>query len=74
MSSAYQATLPEADYEYAVSALGETKERREQCLTEINNWLDENPQINANRHPVNLLHFLRGSKFQMDKAKRRLEQ
>lgn len=69
----YEERLPVDLYDHAREALGETKERREQCLTEINKWLDENLHINADRDPVSLLHFLRGSKFRMDKAKRKIE-
>lgn len=72
MSITYVESLPSAHYEVAEKKLGETKEVRERCLAEINSWLDENPHINAQRDAVNLLQFLRGAKFQMDKAKRRI--
>lgn len=68
----YVETLPAAHYEIARKQLGETKETRDKCLAEINSWLDENPHINAQRDAVNLLQFLRGSKFRMDKAKQRI--
>lgn len=73
MGAQYEEKLPAIDYEYAHKTLGETKETRERCLSEIQQWLDENPRINANRNTTSLLHFLRGAKFRMDKAKHRIE-
>lgn len=73
MGAQYEETLPAHNYEYAQKSLGETKDARDRCLLEIQNWLDDNPKINANRDITSLLHFLRGSKFRMDKAKRRIE-
>lgn len=72
MDIKYVERLPAAHYEIAKEKLGETKEMREKCLAEINNWLDKNPHINAQRDAVNLLQFLRGAKFRMDKAKQRI--
>lgn len=72
MDITYVETLPAVHYEIAEIHLGETRETRDRCLAELNSWLDENPHINAQRDPVNLLQFLRGAKFQMDKAKRRI--
>lgn len=73
MSIQYEEKLPAHNYEYAQKYLGETKDSREQCLMEIQKWLDDNPKINANRDSTSLLHFLRGAKFKMDKAKKRIE-
>lgn len=73
MTNLYEEKLPAHNYEFAREYLGETKESREHSLEELNKWLDENPQINANRDVVSLLHFLRGSKFRMEKAKQRIE-
>lgn len=69
----YKEKLPAEMYDYAREKLGETSDVREKCLIELNEWLDENPHINANRDATVLLHFLRGSKFRMDKVKRRIE-
>lgn len=69
----YEERLPVEQYDYARKTFGETKERREECLKEIIQWLDENMHINADRDPVSLLHFIRGAKFRMDKAKKRIE-
>lgn len=73
MSIIYEEKLPIQNYEFARKSLGETKDTREKCLGELRKWLDENPYINANRDTVSLLHFLRGSKFQMDKTKNRIQ-
>lgn len=73
MCAQYDENLPAHNYEYARKTLGETKDARDRCLLEIQNWLDENPKINANRDVVSLLHFLRGAKFRMDKAKQRIQ-
>lgn len=73
MGSGYEEKLPAELYEQARDNLGETKETREQCLSELNKWLDDNPHIHADRRPISLLHFLRGSKFRIDKAKRKIE-
>lgn len=73
MSALYEEKLPAHNYEYARKSLGETIDTREKCLKEIQKWLDENPHINANRDTVSLLHFLRGSKFRMDKTKSRIQ-
>lgn len=73
MDTQYDEKLPAHHYEYAEKALGETKDARDRCLAEIHKWLDENPKINANRDTTLLLHFLRGAKFRMEKAKERIE-
>lgn len=73
MKVTYEEHLPATNYEFARKSLGETKEIRDRCLCEIYQWLDANPKLNANRDPTALLHFLRGAKFKMDKAKQRIE-
>lgn len=73
MSSIYEEKLPANVYDFAQRNLGETRGIREKFLTEINKWLDENPHINAFRDPTNLLHFIRGAKFDIDKAKKKIE-
>lgn len=73
MSVPYEEHLPAHNYEFARKSLGETKDARDRCLKEIQKWLDDNPKINANRDTVTLLHFLRGAKFRMDKAKHRIQ-
>lgn len=69
---AYELHLPEQCYQQAEQNLGETPEVREQCLKDIQKWLDQNPHINAHRDTKTILHFLRGAKFVPDKAKRKM--
>lgn len=69
----YEESLPAHNYEYAEKFLGETRDGRDRSLLEIHKWLDKNPEINANRDVTSLLHFLRGSKFEMEKTKNRIE-
>lgn len=73
MSVTYKEKLSDKDYEYAQRYLGESKEARVEALAELNEWLDDNTHINAQRDPAHLLHFLRGAKFQLDKAKLRIK-
>lgn len=73
MSDIYEENLPAESYVYAKEFLNETKEVRDYCLKEVINWLNDNPHINAYRHPVHLLHFLRGAKFRLEKAKFKIE-
>lgn len=68
----YECDLPAECYRYAEEALGETKEVREQSLSEIYKWLDQNPNINADRRAKSILHFLRGAKFRIEKAKNKI--
>lgn len=72
MDKTYAERLSAVHYEVAEQKLGETREIRDSCLAELNSWLDENPHINAQRDAVSLLQFLRGAKFQTDKAKQRI--
>jgi hypothetical protein len=59
-------------YEYDASCLGETSsEIREQAICELTNWLDENPHIHAHRD-IMLLYFIRGCKYNLEKAKKKI--
>lgn len=68
----YECHLPEHCYQQAVEILGESPEIREQSIKDIQKWLDQNPQINAHRDTKTILHFLRGAKFRLDKAKSKM--
>lgn len=57
---------------HAERELGETHQVRQQCMLEIHQWLDANPHINAHRDAQSILHFLRGAKFRVDKAQRKI--
>lgn len=65
--------LPMKCYTDAKLLLGETDELRAHSISTILDWLDANPAINANREITSILYFLRGSKFDLDKAKRKIE-
>lgn len=65
----YVSTLDRAALEHAASELGETPEARDSALAEIGAWLAANPHIRARRDARSVLHFLRGSKFRLDRAK-----
>lgn len=65
----YECHLPAECYQQAEQILGETPEVREQTIRDIHKWLDQNPHINAHRDTKTILHFLRGAKFRLDKAK-----
>lgn len=68
----YQTTLTPECLEYAAQALGETTEVRQKCMLEIHQWLDANPHINAHRDAQSILFFLRGAKFRVEKAQRKM--
>lgn len=72
-ASGYEETLPAEDYEYAKQFLGETAEQRNKMISEILQWLKENPQINAPRNAVAVLRFLRATRFRLDVCKKRIE-
>lgn len=69
----YDAQMSKECYQHSEKVLGETEEIRETSLTEIYNWLDNNPKINAHRDAKTILHFLRGTKFNIDKAKKKIK-
>lgn len=71
-SSSYETQLSTECLAFAESELGETKETRERCMAEIDDWLDANPHINAHRDAQSVLHFLRGAKFRIEKAKKKM--
>lgn len=68
----YNKTLPEEAYLYAQKELQETDRIRQDSLILINQWLDENPTIPAIRSPINLLYFLRSTKFNLDETKEKI--
>lgn len=57
---------------HAERALGETVAKRVDGIAEIHRWLDENGHINAHRDSQSILYFLRGSKYNIDKAKNKM--
>lgn len=73
VSYEYNLSLSSECYKNAKLMLGETDELRQQSIIEIINWLNENPTINGNRDVINILYFLRCSKYKLDKAKRKIK-
>ncbi|KAJ6648879.1 Retinol-binding protein pinta [Pseudolycoriella hygida] len=65
--------LPKECLMYSEQNLGETKIKREENLREIISWIDEDSQLKLHVHSnVWLMYFLRSTKFQIEKAKRKL--
>lgn len=69
----YQEVLCPKYYEAANKLLGETREVRNEQVQVIQRWLAENPQINAHNDPRTIIFFLRGAKFDVDKAKKKIK-
>lgn len=69
----YSCSLPEDCYTFAEAHLNETSNRREESLTEFCTWIDENPELNVEKDVVHLLYFLRGAKFNVEKAKDKIK-
>lgn len=69
----YTDSLPESCKKFSEEDIGETEEIRQESLTHIQQWLSENPNINADPNPVFLLYFLRSCKFNVDKTKERIK-
>lgn len=65
----YRSQLTESCKKFAEDDIGETEEKRDESLAIIKEWIDENPEINANPDPVPLLYFLRACKFDIDRTK-----
>ena len=65
--------LTEKCYNHAEKTLGESDDVREESIREIQDWLEENPTINAHRHVDYILYFLRRSKFNIEDTKRKIE-
>lgn len=66
-------TLTIDDYKFAEEVLGETAEKRETGIQEILQWYDDNPKINGHRDRLTILYFLRGAKFNIEKAKKKIK-
>ena len=66
-------SLPKQCNEDAFQLLGERKSLRNQQIQLIQKWLQENPQVNAHPDPRTIIFFLRGCKFDVDKAKKKIK-
>lgn len=66
-------TLDAAAREFAEKNLGETDITRHQTIREIREWLHANPNLNARHDDRTILAFLRGCKFNTERAKQKIE-
>ncbi|XP_055716432.1 retinol-binding protein pinta [Phlebotomus papatasi] len=69
----YSCSLPADCYIFAEAHLNETSNRREESLAKFCKWIDENPELNVEKDVVHLLYFLRGAKFNVEKAKDKIK-
>jgi len=68
----YKFTLSTDAEKYAEEFLHETRENRADSIRQIKKWLEDNPDINANTEDAIILAFLRGSKFNLNRAKEKI--
>lgn len=66
-------SLDENTQKFVKEVLNETEETREKCIKEIQQWLLENPKINARSDPGSILTFLRCCKFNVERTKSRIK-
>lgn len=71
--SVYQEVLSDQFYADAFQLLGETRELRNEQVEVIQKWFLDNPKINGQNDPRTILFFLRGCKFNVDKAKKKIK-
>lgn len=71
-SKEYICKLPEEVQTYAKDVLGETEMSRRSGLDELKKWAEENPYLHIRTEEKYLLPFLRVSKFNLDKSKRKI--
>uniref|UniRef100_A0A1L8DZJ5 Putative phosphatidylinositol transfer protein sec14 n=1 Tax=Nyssomyia neivai TaxID=330878 RepID=A0A1L8DZJ5_9DIPT len=69
----YNCSLPSECYAFAEAQLNETQSTRDTSLAALQTWISENPEFNVERDVVHLLYFLRGAKFNVDKAKDKIK-
>ncbi|XP_017780085.1 PREDICTED: alpha-tocopherol transfer protein [Nicrophorus vespilloides] len=68
----YEWKLDEDARKFAEENLKETEEKRTRFVAEIRSWYDENPEINGCRDADAIVPFLRGCKFDLERAKIKL--
>lgn len=68
----YKCSLPAAAKQHAAEYLHEQEERRDVDICQILDWLQTQPHLHARRDPVNVVRFLRGCKFDLEKTKCKL--
>lgn len=69
----YKPTISDEDLKFAETDIGETVEVRDAGLVSIMSWLNDNPDINADKSVLNLLRFLRTCKFDIDRTKDKIK-
>lgn len=69
----YETSLSDEDLKFAETDIGETVEARDAGLKEILAWLNENPQINADKNVRNIVCFLRACKFNIERTKDKIK-
>lgn len=73
MKIEYDCILSADCQEYAKNVLKETPENRDLSVEAIISWLRENPQIRVYDDVKYIVFFLRGAKFNIEKAKRKIK-
>lgn len=69
----YVCTLSPELQKQAKDELNEDPERRQQDIETIRKWLKKQPHINARMDDWNILRFLRGCKFSLERTKEKLD-
>jgi len=69
----YVCTLSPELQKQALEELNEDPERRAQDIEAIRTWLKKQPHINARMDDWNILRFLRGCKFSLERTKEKLD-
>ncbi|XP_059611480.1 retinol-binding protein pinta [Phlebotomus argentipes] len=69
----YTCSLSSECYNFAEANLNETPNERADALAKLCTWIDENAELNVERDTVHLLYFLRGAKFNIEKAKDKIK-
>lgn len=74
MMQKYEALLNETCYQHAEEHLGETVTRRNAGIAEIQQWLqNEQPNITLPSDVRYIVYFLRTTKFDVTKTKRKIQ-
>ncbi|XP_021930137.1 retinol-binding protein pinta isoform X2 [Zootermopsis nevadensis] len=68
----YICSLPPVAKQHAAEYLHENEEKRDSDICHILDWLQGQSHLHARRDPVNVVRFLRGCKFDLEKTKRKL--
>jgi len=69
----YVCTLSEELQKKAETELGEVPARRQEDIEAIRKWLKKQPHITARMDDWNILRFLRGCKFSLERTKQKLD-